>query len=42
MTIHPKLIVLYAARLNGATSMPLSFNALRTPRAISTADGLSP
>jgi hypothetical protein len=28
-----------AAFLNGAISMPLSFNARRTPRAISTAPG---
>ena len=30
------------AFLNGATSMPLSFSALRSPRAMSTAPGVSP
>jgi hypothetical protein len=30
------------ACLNGATSMPLSFSALRSPRAMSTAPGVSP
>jgi DNA-binding NarL/FixJ family response regulator len=40
--IHCQIEAAHAARLNGATSMPLSFSALRTPRAISTAAGLSP
>jgi tetratricopeptide (TPR) repeat protein len=34
--------LLQPARLNGATSIPASFSALRTPRAISTAPGVSP
>jgi hypothetical protein len=34
--------LLQPGRLNGATSIPASFSALRTPRAISTAPGVSP
>jgi Glycosyltransferase family 9 (heptosyltransferase) len=34
--------LLQPARLNGATSIPASFSALRKPRAISTAPGVSP